>query len=78
MGVVAQSHMDWVGGIDLVFKGARSFDLSKRGDGATDFAMAEHFSGLMLPLARSSLPDFEPIFERFASDLKREAERAAA
>ena len=46
-----------------------------REDGSTDFAMEERFSGLMLPLAKGSLPDFGPIFERYANDLKNEAER---
>jgi hypothetical protein len=39
--------------------------------------MEERFSGLMLPLARGSLPDFGAVSERYASDLKREAERVA-
>jgi len=39
--------------------------------------MEERFSGLMLPLVGRSLPDFKPIFERYASDLKNEAERSA-
>ena len=33
---------------------------------------------LMLPLLKGSLPDFGPVFERYANDLKREAERANA
>ena len=37
--------------------------------------MDEVFSGLMLPLIRSSLPDFAPIFERYALDLQAEAEQ---
>ncbi len=36
--------------------------------------MTEVFSGLMLPMAAGRLPDFKPIFERYAADLKREAE----
>jgi hypothetical protein len=39
--------------------------------------MEERLSGLLLPLIKGSLPDFRPIFERYANDLKREAERAA-
>ena len=31
----------------------------------------------MLPLAKGSMPDFGPVFERDADDLKREAERLA-
>jgi hypothetical protein len=38
--------------------------------------MDERFSGLMLPLVKGSMPDFGPVFARFATDLKREAERA--
>jgi hypothetical protein len=36
--------------------------------------MTEVLSGLMLPLARKSLPDFAPVFETYAADLKRAAE----
>ena len=59
------------------FKGVRTFKLSAQPDGSTDFVMEERFSGLMLPLVGRSLPDFKPIFERYASDLKNEAERSA-
>jgi hypothetical protein len=37
--------------------------------------MEERFSGLMLPLVKRSMPAFGPVFERYASDLKHEAER---
>jgi hypothetical protein len=60
-----------------MFKGVRTFKLSAQPDGSTDFVMEERFSGLMLPLVGRSLPDFKPIFERYASDLKNEAERSA-
>jgi hypothetical protein len=53
----------------------RNFELRRREDGTTDFAMEERFSGLILPLVRASMPDFGPVFERYARDLKREAER---
>lgn len=33
--------------------------------------------GLVLPLVKGSMPDFGPVFERYANDLKREAEQAA-
>ena len=46
-------------------------------DGSTDFTMEERFSGLMIPLVKGSLPDFGPIFERYANDLKLEAESSA-
>jgi len=75
-GVVPNERMTWTGGFAPLFKGVRTFALQQRDDGSTDFAMEERFSGLMLPLAKGSMPDFGPIFERYANDLKREAERA--
>jgi len=76
--VVPNERMSWTGGVAPIFKGVRTFELKPRSDGSTDFAMKEHFAGLMLPLAKGSMPDFGPVFERFASDLKREAERVSS
>jgi hypothetical protein len=76
--VVPSGHMTWTGGFAPLFKGVRTFKLKPRDDGSTDFAMEERFSGLMLPLVKGSLPDFGPVFERYARDLKKEAERATA
>jgi len=78
MDVVPDSRMSWVGGFTPIFKGVRTFELAPNADGSTEFAMQERFSGLMMPFIKSSLPDFSPIFVRFASDLKREAERVGA
>ena len=75
-GVVPCQRMTWTGGFAPLFKGVRRFELRLRTDGSTDFAMEERFSGLMLPLLKGSLPDFAPIFERYANDLKHEAEGA--
>ena len=69
--------MTWSDGFAPMFKGVRTFELKPRSDGSTDFAMEERFSGLMLPHIKRSLPDFKPIFARYADDLKREAEQAA-
>jgi hypothetical protein len=77
-GVVANQRMTWSDGFAPMFKGVRTFELNPRDDGTTDFSMEERFSGLMLPLAKKAMPDFGPIFERYASDLKKEAERASA
>jgi hypothetical protein len=76
-GVVPNQRMIWTGGFSPVFKGVRTFELHACGDGTTDFAMEERFAGLVLPLARRSMPDFGPVFARFATDLKREAERTS-
>jgi hypothetical protein len=72
--VVAPARMTWTGGVTPFFKGVRTFALTPRNDGSTDFTMKERFSGLILPLVKGSLPDFGPVFERYAQDLKREAE----
>jgi hypothetical protein len=75
-GVVPRERMTWAGGFAPMFKGVRTFLLRARPDGSTDFSMHERFSGLMLPLVQRSMPDLGPVFERFAADLKREAEAA--
>ena len=36
--------------------------------------MTEVFTGLMLPMIAGSLPDFVPVFETYATDLKNAAE----
>ena len=77
-GVVPNERMTWTGGFAPLFKGVRTFELKPRGDGSTDFVMEERFSGLVLPLAKGSMPDFGPVFEAYANDLKRAAERAAS
>ena len=75
-GVVPPERMTWTSGCAPLFKGVRTFTLSPRADGSTDFAMAERFSGLLVPLLKGVLPDFGPLFARYANDLQREAERA--
>jgi hypothetical protein len=77
-GVVPSARMTWSGGFAPLFKGVRTFELTQGGDGSTDFAMEERFSGLILPLVKGTLPDFGPVFERYANDLKTEAERVSA
>ena len=72
--VVPDQRMTWTGGFAPLFKGVRTFELTPCSDGTTRFVMQERFSGLILPLIRRSLPDFGPVFERYASDLKLEAE----
>lgn len=73
--VVPESRMTWTGGFAPLFKGVRTFELTPRSGGSTSFVMQERFVGLMLPLIGRALPDFGPVFDRYATDLKREAER---
>jgi hypothetical protein len=58
-----------------MFKGVRTYTLTPKADGSTDFTMSEVYSGLMLPMIAGSLPDFRQTFEQYVTDLKREAER---
>lgn len=68
------SRLVWSDG-SAVFRGVRTYTLTPNRDGSTTFAMEEVFTGIMLPLIGLSLPDFKPVFEQYAADLKREAER---
>jgi hypothetical protein len=74
--LVPNERMTWTGGFAPMLEGVRTFALTTCGDGSTRFAMQERFSGLLLPFIRRSFPDFGLVFERYASDLKHEAERA--
>ena len=49
--------------------GARTYRLTPMPDGSTEFSMTEVFSGLLLPLAAKTFPDFGLMFERTAADL---------
>lgn len=68
--------MVWRDGAAPMFQGVRTYTLMGKSDGTTDFTMAEVFSGLMLPMIASSLPDMVPVFSTYAADLKRAAETA--
>jgi hypothetical protein len=73
-----ERSMVWRDGMAPMFQGVRTFTLVSNADGSTVFSMAEEFSGLMLPLIKGSLPDFAPVFERYAADLKAAAEASAS
>ena len=76
--VEAGRSMTWSDGMAPMFKGVRTFTLTPSADGSTVFSMKEEFSGLMLPMIKGSLPDFAPVFEAYAEDLKRAAEGSAS
>ena len=69
--------MTWSDGVAPMFRGVRTFVLSPRSDGGTEFSMHDELAGLMLPLIKSSLPDFAQVFETYAADLQRAAEAEA-
>ena len=58
----------WREGNPVMFLGVRTYSLTPGQDEtATRFQMTEEFSGIMLPLIARRLPDFRPIFERYAA-----------
>lgn len=67
-------RMVWRDGFAPMFRGTRTFTLTSRDAATTQFEMVELFEGLMLPMIKSSLPDFGPVFDRYASDLKTACE----
>ncbi len=74
--VVENERMTWSDGFFPVFRGVRTYHLLPI-DGGVRFEMAETFSGLMLPMIARSLPDFGPVFETYAAELKALAESEA-
>jgi hypothetical protein len=66
----------WGDGDAPMFKGVRTYTLTPKSDGTTDFNMTEVISGLLLLMIGGSLPDFKPVFEQYAADLKRAAEKS--
>jgi hypothetical protein len=68
------TRMVWADGFAPMFRGVRTFTLADAGTGLTRFRMEEVFSGLMLPMIKGSLPDFGPVFDAYAADLKRACE----
>jgi hypothetical protein len=67
--------MVWTGGMPFgLFTGVRRFSLEPRAGGGVEFTVGEVFSGPLLPLFASSLPDMTKPFADFASGLKGRAE----
>ena len=74
--LVPNEEMVWREGNPAMFLGVRTYSLTPNQDRtATGFQMTEVFTGIMLPLIARKLPDFGPIFERYAADLKAESEK---
>lgn len=73
----AERRMVWSDGQAPFFKGVRTYTLEPGEEGTTVFTMREVFTGVMLPMIKGSLPDFAPIFERYAEDLARACESAS-
>jgi uncharacterized protein YndB with AHSA1/START domain len=55
-------------------KGNRTYTLTKQGGENVFFEMREKIGGLMFPMYAKYIPPFDTVFEKFAADLKKEAE----
>ena len=55
--------------------GNRTYTLNENANGGTTFTMVEKIGGPIFPLLASKIPSFDESFEKFAADLKNEAER---
>jgi hypothetical protein len=53
----------------------RAFELRPGNDGSIEFVMEETLLGADAAARNGSMPGFGPVFERYANDLKQEAER---
>ena len=70
------SRMVWTDGTAPFLRGVRTFTLTQRLDGSTDFRRVDVYAGLLFPLVAGSLPDFKAVFELLAAELKAEAEKS--
>jgi uncharacterized protein YndB with AHSA1/START domain len=55
-------------------QGNRVYSLTKGATGKVHFSMAEKIGGPVFPLFAGMIPPFDAAFEKFAADLKKEAE----
>ena len=55
-------------------QGSRIYTIDKGAGGSILFTMSEKIGGPLFPLFASYIPPFDESFERFAADLKKEAE----
>ena len=73
---VPNKEMEWRQGTPAIFLGVRTYEVTPMPEEtATFFQMTETFAGILLPVIARRLPEFGPIFERYAGDLKAAAER---
>lgn len=66
--------MTWREGSLPMFEGVRTFRVETLESGASRFTMREELRGAMLPMIARSLPDFVPVFDRYAEDLRNACE----
>ena len=73
---VPGQKMTWASGMPLgLFKGVRTFTLTRQSENQTEFTLHEEFSGLLLPVFGRGIPNLTQTFEEFAAGLKAFAEK---
>ena len=55
-------------------QGSRVYTIDKGTEGVVHFSMTEKIGGPIFPLFANMIPSFDESFEKFAADLKKEAE----
>ncbi len=55
--------------------GKREYKLTTKPNGQVNFSMTEKIGGPLFPLFAKMIPSFDESFEKFANDLKQEAEK---
>lgn len=55
--------------------GKREYEITPKTNGQTNFSMTEKISSPLFPLFAKMIPPFDESFDKFANDLKNEAER---
>ncbi|MFT7587895.1 MAG: hypothetical protein ACI959_000100 [Limisphaerales bacterium] len=73
----AQISFAWLGHLFIsgLFDGRHSFELKTNKEGGTTFIHSEQFSGMLVPLFKSSMPKFKRGFESMNEALKIKAEK---
>jgi len=67
--MIPEKTMAWQGN-----SGERIYSLDEDENGRVKFSMTEKIGGLIFPLYAGYIPPFNEAFEKFAEDLKKEAE----
>ncbi len=57
--------------------GERVYVIKKTAEGSTHFSMTEKIGSFMFPLFANKIPSFDESFDKYAEDLKKEAEAIA-
>jgi hypothetical protein len=76
--VEPERELRWIGRLIVpgLFDGEHSFRLEPLDSGGTRFTMAEHFTGLLVPLFRGTIDKTQQGFEQMNAALKARAEAA--